>query len=74
MYPNPASEIVKLKFDSKYLSEKNITVQNSAGMILRKEICDKDHYDLDLSSYKVGIYFITVQTDKDLQTVKFIKI
>lgn len=60
IYPVPAHEMVTIE-SKEYLSAGNIRVYNSTGKIMPISITNKDHnYELDITGWKQGVYFIRV--------------
>ena len=63
IYPNPVEDI--LKIESKY-SKLYIQIYDSQGkIILNKIIENSKNFDIDMKGLIKGIYFMTIQTDKN---------
>lgn len=71
IYPNPASTfvIVDIQVDEKYI----ISIQNIYGQQVYSKICDNDKTNIDLSSFPVGIYVVTIQYNNSIINKKIIK-
>jgi len=60
LYPNPASEYVNMDL-SKCIRFSDITVTSIFGVQVENIITDNQNYQLDISGYTTGIYYITVE-------------
>ena len=70
IYPNPTNNLVNIEF-SGITAKSTINVYNLVGEnIISKEIDPSftNLLQIDLSSYKSGIYFVTVDTGKNIIT------
>lgn len=70
IYPNPARDILHLEADSKLLSIEWYDVQ---GRLLQNTQLQNTVFDLNLSRYSKGIYFLKITTEKGQKVEKIIK-
>jgi hypothetical protein len=67
IYPNPTSG--KLTIDNGQLIIKNIEITDITGKTIQSfsnsQIKQFSNYEIDLSGFESGIYFVKIQTDKD---------
>ncbi|MBO5711250.1 MAG: T9SS type A sorting domain-containing protein [Acholeplasmatales bacterium] len=56
IYPNPASDFVKISADSGQLS--NVKIYNSLGMLVEEKEVNASEVEINISDYNSGIYFI----------------
>lgn len=71
IFPNPTSEIIKVNLP---IDNYSISITNSIGQILfHDDLIYTTEYLQDVSKLNDGIYFLTIQTSKSIQTNKFIK-
>ncbi len=66
VYPNPFKN--ELNIDSK-LNLKNIEIYNAAG----QKVLQSKEKSISTQSLKTGVYFVKIQTDKGIETIKIIK-
>ncbi|MFT5777116.1 MAG: hypothetical protein ACI837_000047 [Crocinitomicaceae bacterium] len=62
MAPNPASSTITIS--SNELTQGNLTMTNTMGQIATKTTFEGMSKTIDISSFKNGIYFITVETEE----------
>ncbi|MBV6460074.1 MAG: Ycf48-like protein [Flavobacteriales bacterium] len=74
VYPNPAGNSVTVEW-SKELQVQSLAVFDYLGReVLNEKLSNNTHnIQLDVSALPQGMYFLHLQTEKDLQTAKFIK-
>jgi len=69
-YPNPVTNTLHIKNDNPITS---ISVSNIIGeMVLNETVFNKNH-SIDFGSLKSGIYFVTISSANETQTLKVIK-
>ncbi|WP_299824409.1 T9SS type A sorting domain-containing protein [uncultured Pontibacter sp.] len=71
VYPNPATERLFIQLPS--IGKAYITVTDSTGRIIQK-VSTFVSYELKISNFKRGVYFIKVEQDNQTQTLKFLKV
>lgn len=70
IYPNPAQD--KLTIDA--LSEKEIIrIYDASGRMIEEIIADTKTIDVDIESYKSGMYFIALENSEGKRMAKFMK-
>ena len=73
VYPNPANNIVNIKFDSPQNASNIITLLNVVGKIVYQDIIIGNKTPLSVSNLQDGIYFLQVENE-ERKTVKKISI
>lgn len=78
VYPNPASEQLVISFESANEQFATINVQNTLGQVVYVSRQDNlvtglHTWQIDVSKFEAGVYFVSVQTENGTQLVKFIK-
>lgn len=61
IYPNPVSDQLKVSFNQSSLKKINIT--NLSGQIIFSEEINGADYNIDVSSFDSGIYFLTIDNE-----------
>ena len=79
IYPNPVSDYLNIEYKTYLKSIVGITIINQQGIILlnAKAITRSPgewHENLDISSYKPGVYLLRLTIDGKMHTQRFIKI
>ena len=69
LYPNPVENIVTLKLNDE---QNNIILTDILGQKLFEAVV-KSNYNIDMSVYKSGIYFLKVKNSQGSETIKIIK-
>lgn len=72
IYPNPANSILNIETEISGL--KTIELLNLKGQVILKKACSGSFHQLDLSSYRKGIYFITIKSKDFVSTKKILKL
>jgi len=72
VYPNPAYEFVTIR--STHPEHMSIEITSSTGQLVSSTEMDGSSLQLDLSSFREGVYFITVRSKDFLTTMKFVKL
>lgn len=73
VYPNPASDMIRLEFSDN--EKREISIVNSIGQIVKTASAIKKSYlEISIWDLKEGLYFINSQSDKKIETNSFIKI
>lgn len=71
LFPNPSSDKITITINS--IDTVNVSLLNIQGKILLQESGQFDQYDIDLSSYAVGTYFLKIITSEGNKNIRFIK-
>ncbi len=75
--PNPASNLVSLSFDSPQVATATLLVYDVVGKLVYTQqlntTAGNNKLTLDVSSYAVGTYFVTINTPNGTSTVKLLK-
>lgn len=72
IYPNPTQGTVQVSTE-KWSQNTNITLRDMSGRILNSQVMNSATFDLDLSDYQSGIYFITISNENYSTSNKVIK-
>jgi len=70
-YPNPASKLLHLTFDSN--EEKACTILDINGKIVKSEILYNKNPHIDIEMLENGMYFLTIQENNKTITGRFLK-
>ena len=73
IYPNPASNFIKLTFYGDENLSREISIFNSTGKNVKNFPSESHEFILDISSLPEGLYFIGIQKEKRTGFQKFIK-
>jgi len=65
IYPNPSSGLFHIFLNS---DESHITVFDLYGKVIAQDITNMESYELDMSSVAPGIYYVTIESDKETVT------
>jgi len=60
IYPNPASEFIKLDF-YEFFAGLNYTFTNAFGQIIFENAIDTTNQTLDISTFPAGMYFLSIE-------------
>ena len=71
IYPNPTKDIVSISNQNSIINR--ISISNLSGKLLFSKIINEYSYSLDFGDFVNGIYFLEVQTGKDILVKKLIK-
>jgi len=71
--PNPTSDYLNVTLSTKSAENVRIAVCDAKGRILISELQNSNVFDVDCSSLESGVYFLRVQSDRDLKIKTFIK-
>lgn len=69
VFPNPANEIIYVVADENI---NNIEVLNVAGQIVASELVSADKFQLNVSDFSAGVYFVKVYTNNEISVHKII--
>lgn len=77
LFPNPNQGAFRLKFESTYRGKMQIEIRDIAGKLLHTEQTHKQERcwqkDFDISGFLPGMYFLKIQTEKQIFTKKAVK-
>ena len=76
MSPNPASDQVTISLSDTNFSNFEVTIVNSLGQTLQtvneRALNGTSEATLDVSSYRTGLYFVTIEIDGQSTTKKLV--
>ncbi len=77
LFPNPTTDVTNISFISSKASDGQIEVTNLFGQkVYNKDInitIGNQSYNLDMTSFVTGVYYITIHTPNGIMTSKMIK-
>lgn len=76
VYPNPASDELRIRFIGKTTGDANWTMMDATGRVLNNSVVHVNNgatYVVPMESFAAGVYFIRVQTTDGVQTVQVVK-
>ncbi|NOQ26233.1 MAG: T9SS type A sorting domain-containing protein [Bacteroidales bacterium] len=72
VYPNPTTGNMKIDLINYELDVKSIVITDLSGRLIHNQNVKRELVDLDLSSYKKGMYILIMQTDTNQITKKIV--
>lgn len=73
LFPNPANTVINLNFE-KQVNNTDLSIFNLEGRVLiKKSFLNSKSLNVDIKDLLNGIYFIKIDTGKNIQIKKFIK-
>ncbi len=77
VYPVPSSDLVNIDFLNDKEGSLNVNVYDVTGRIIERFDLDANSgfntLELNIGHYAIGTYFVTLSTDNETVTAKFIK-
>lgn len=73
LYPNPVKEKLKIEFSVKETKETKLSITNSLGQLIYTYEVNYQSEEIDISSFKSGLYFLRVQNNSNQKVFKIIK-
>ena len=77
IYPNPASDMIKVKFTLKKAMNTEVFITDNLGRVVKKVGMQNNILDysgnVDISDFEKGIYFLNVKTKYGTRTKKIVK-
>jgi len=74
VYPNPATSSVFISINQLTNCNSQLTIADCTGKIITSFENVSSSSEIDISFYPVGMYFITIRVNDEIETVKFMKI
>jgi len=71
IYPNPFTD--RIHIENSDLQQYELTIMNSLGQTVKHTQVNNDNIIIDLSELKVGIYFLRINEQELIKTMKIIK-
>lgn len=72
--PNPVKDKFKITFEETY-AKANIKIQNSLGQTIKTlDITNSNNYNVDLSEFEAGFYFVNISNGTNSAVKKIIKL
>ena len=76
IYPNPSFGVIKVVTSNEIEANTNIMVFDVIGKVQVKEkfrLLSNKMFEMDVSNYPTGMYFIKINSKKGVETIKFIR-
>ena len=76
VYPNPASDIINLRFDSPLEGEITVTLLDSQGKLVKSDMIESTMLEkqLNLQDLPAGIYYLRLIRGKLVNVYKVVKL
>jgi hypothetical protein len=77
VYPNPTSGKVTVQLNSINIAEKDVTITDVAGKVYSSKVIKGvygNRIELDISSFKNGVYFIKIKVEESFEIFKILKL
>jgi len=76
LYPNPVSDRLFIEYDVIFVKEAKLQIYNSIGAVVYTKTLEEktDNVEVNVSDYKNGLYFCSLQIDGKLLNTKKILI
>ncbi len=71
LFPNPSSDKITIELEG--IDAMDVSLLNTQGKILFQKSGQYDKYDINLSSYAAGTYFLSIITSEGNKNIRFIK-
>ena len=73
LYPNPTNGILNVSVPSEFGTDINYEIFNNIGQTIEKSKSTNSEFSINTSSMSSGVYFIKLQTEAGLKTLRFVK-
>jgi Secretion system C-terminal sorting domain len=77
VFPNPATDLLRIGFSTQQAGDYELRITNIAGQLLNRQeyqvVNGANLLTTDVSKLVPGLYFATLRTDDQVQTVRFVK-
>lgn len=75
LFPNPANDLVNIKFENASGLKRNLKLYNSLGAIIKEEnlVPTNEPFQLDLTGLESGLYLLEINSDNNKQSFKLVK-
>jgi hypothetical protein len=72
IFPNPTNGTIRLSCSEDFLGEL-VSISNSVGQVIETKDITASTFEMDLSNYPKGVYFIRIYSDSGVILKKIIK-
>lgn len=75
LFPNPANDLVNIKFENASGLKRNLKLYNSLGATIKEEnlVPTNEPFQLDLTGLESGLYLLEINSDNNKQSFKLVK-
>jgi len=74
IFPNPSSDIFKIKFNQSYPEIELLIFDNTGKKILNYDLFNISDFNLNISNLDAGLYLISARTNKHKSTARIVKL
>ncbi len=79
VYPNPANDLLNVEINSALAANATISIHDISGRVLNSYSIDQlqkngNQYHISTADLNAGIYFLNVQNNSEVKTIKFYKL
>jgi hypothetical protein len=71
-YPNPVIDKLRLELDDQS-AENRVLIYSEKGELKSDKNYHANHFDIEMSDYAAGVYFIRIVNSKESKTIKIVK-
>jgi hypothetical protein len=72
LFPNPTNSVFQINGNASII--KSIKLINNFGKVLINEESEAESLQIDISHFPSGLYFVEIETEKQIKVLKLIKI
>ena len=65
-FPNPVSNVLNLKVNNDRFLNKKISLLDNTGKLMYSGVISEPNFSIDVSSYSIGLYLISVKLDDEV--------
>ena len=73
MFPNPANDNLTIDFSTMYLNSSSIDIFDLSGKLIETHLETAQRFNLSVSAYKPGVYFVSIKNSNGVVNAKFVK-
>lgn len=76
LFPNPTKNNFNIQFPNNFLDQSEITITNTNGQVIKKQIVTQNELDqnnsIEINGLNSGFYFVKIESIKFVKTIKLI--
>lgn len=73
LYPNPANDVLKIEGLNAASAKTTLSLFNASGKMVQQSAATGETYSFNLQNLAAGSYYIRIESDKKVTTLKFVK-